>query len=220
MATGTNGGRWVPWSGVAAAAGGLLWTATPWAQAAVLGDRPYVASAFDVASLAGLLLMAVGLVGVRAAFGPRYGRPGRVGVGATAAGVALVAAPTLRSVLRFAAAGFRAVPATGEDPAGLVVTWTTILGLGLAVGGAGALGLALRRLADPPTAAVALLLAAPTVPAAAVTLRLLSALPVPVGRVAVRTNVSLLPFAFGWVALGAAVWSRSRSALAPPTEND
>lgn len=218
---GTDGrSEWLPRSGVAAAVGGLLWAVTPWVRAAVLGDRPYVASAFDAASLAGWALMAAGLVGARKAFGDRYGRLGRVGVGTTAAGMALAAVPLVRSVLAFVDAGFRAVPATGEDPAGLVVTWTTILGLGLAVGGAGALGLALRRLADPPTAAVALLLAAPTVPAAAVTLRLLSALPVPVGRVAVRTNVSLLPFAFGWVALGAAVWSRSRSALAPPTEND
>lgn len=211
MATGTNGGRWVPWSGVAAAAGGLLWTATPWAQAAVLGDRPYVASAFDVASLAGLLLMAVGLVGVRAAFGPRYGRPGRVGVGATAAGVALVAAPTLRSVLRFAAASFRAVPATGEDPAGLVVTWATLLGLTLAVCGAGALGVALRRAADAPTVVVVLLLAAPVVPALVVAASLVSALPPSVGRPVVRTNAVLVPFGLGWAALGATVWARSRS---------
>lgn len=210
MATGTNGGRRVAWSGLAATAGGLLWTATPWAQAAVLGDRPYVASAFDVASLAGLLLVAVGLVGVRGVFGPRYGRPGRVGVGATAAGVVLVAVPTLRSALRFAAAGFRAVPAAGEGPAGLVVTWASLLGLTLAVCGAGALGVALRRVADPPRVAVVPLLAAPVVPAVVVGASLLPALPPSVGRLVVRTNAVLVPLGLGWAALGATVWVRSR----------
>lgn len=107
------------------------------------------------------------------------------------------------------AAGFRAVPAVGENPAGLLLTWTTLLGLALTVAGAGGLGLALRRVDDPPRAAVVLLAAAAAVPHLVVGLRLRSLLPLPVGRLVVSTDAALLPLGVGWVALGAAVRSRA-----------
>lgn len=204
-------GRWVPWSGLAASLGALLWLATPWVRDAVLGTRPYVASVFDVGSLAGVLLMTAGLVGVRAVFGGRYGRLGRVSVGMTAVGMTVVAGLSARSVVAFVDAGFRAVPATGEDPAGLVLTFAALLGLGCTFAGAGGIGLALRRIEDGPVVTSGLLLLAPAVPLAAIALRLLSALPLPLGRLVVGTNVVLVPLGLGWVALGLVVRSRARS---------
>lgn len=203
---------WVPWSGLAAAVGGAVRTVTPWVQAATLGDRPYVATGFDAVSLVGTALLLAGLVGVVAAFSPGYGRAGRAGTGALAVGMALTAGLSVRSVGIYAAAGFENVPAFGEDPAGLVLTWAALLGLGLSVGGAGALGVGLRRLPDPPTAAVVLLLAAPAVPLVAVLLDLSGLFPLFLGRLLVGTNAALVPFGAAWIALGAAVWKRSRPA--------
>lgn len=141
--------------------------------------------------------------------GTRDGQRGTDGRGdANAAGDGR-AGGTARSVAVFAAAGFRAVPAVGEDPVGLLLTWTTLLGLGFTVVGAGGLGVALRRVADPPRAAAVLLAAAAAVPLLVVGLRLLSMLPLPVGRLVVSTNAALLPLGVGWVALGAAVRSRA-----------
>lgn len=203
---------WVPWSGLAAAVGGGVWTVTPWVRAATLGDRPYVATGFDVVSLTGMAPLLAGLVGVVAAFSPDYGRVGRAGVAALAVGMALTTGLLIRSVGIYAAAGFGNVPAFGEDPAGLVLTWTALLGLGLSVVGAGALGVGLRRLPDPPTAAVALLIAAPAVPLVAILLDLPGLLPPSLGRLLVGTNAALVPFGAAWIALGATVWARSRSA--------
>ena len=198
-------------SGLAAVGGAAVWTTASWAQAAVYGDRPYVTTGFDAATFLGWLLMAAGLVGVRAAFGERYGRLGRASLGATAVGMATLAALSLRSVAVFVGAGFRAVPATGEDPAGLVLTWTTLLGLGLTLAGAGGLGLSLRRIDAVPSVVTGLLLAAPGVPLAAVALRFVAGVPVWVGRLLVTTDVVLVPFGLGWTALGATLAARVRA---------
>jgi hypothetical protein len=202
---------WRPRSGVAAAVGALLWLAAPWFRAAALGTRPYVGTVFDVPALAGWGLMLVGLAGVRAAFGDRYGRLGRISVGTAAVGMSIVAGLLLRSAAAFVAAGFRPVPATGEDPAGLVLTFAAFLGCGLTVAGAGGIGFALRRLDDRPaaTATAGLLLLAPAVPLVAIALRALSLLPVRVGRLLVGTNLALAPLGIAWVALGALVWSHT-----------
>lgn len=199
--------QWLPWSGIAAAVGTVLWTVTPWVQTAVLGTRPYVATIFDVSSFGGWMLMLVGLVGFRATFNHQYGRLGRGAVGTTAIGMTLVAGLLFRRVIRFIRAGFQAVPATGEDPAGLLLTFATLLGLGLTVAGAGGIGLALRRFATPHVATSWLLLLAPMVPLVLIGLRLLSVLPVPLGWFVVNTNAALIPFGFGWVALGVVIWS-------------
>lgn len=198
---------WVPWSGLAAIVGAILWTVMPWLQTAVFGTRPYVATGFDVVAWVGWLLMAVGLVGFRSAFRPHYGPLGRVGVWTTGLGMALVALVYTRSVVAFVDAGLRPLPATGEDPAGLVVTLGIVLGLALTVGGAGILGVALRRLDGRPSVTAVLLVAAPVVPAVAIGLRFLSLLPLPLGMQLVGTNLALVPFGVGWIALGRMVWS-------------
>ena len=156
--------------------------------------------------------MLAGLVGAVRAFDPDYGRLGRIGAGALGVGMGITAGLLVRSVAVFAAAGFENVPAVGEDPAGLVLTWATLLGLGLTLLGAGALGAALRRLPAPPTAAASLLLAAPALAAAATLLDLAGLLPLPVGRLLVGTNAAVVPFGVAWIALGATVGARSRPA--------
>jgi hypothetical protein len=188
--------------GLAAAVGAIVWTAVPWLERAAYGTRPYVATGFDGVAFVGVVLMAVGLAGVRTRFGARFGRPGRIGLGLVAVGLVLVGAVRARSVVVLVAEGLRAVPATGESPAGLVLTWATLLGYGCALAGAGLLGLALRRIDRRPRPTVALLVAAPLVPAVAVGLRLLGVLPLPLGRLLVGTNAALVPFGLGWAALG------------------
>lgn len=202
--------RWLPWTGVGAALGALLWTAMPWLQVAVLGTRPYVGTVFDVGSLAGWLLMAGGLVGVHLAFRRGYGRVGRAGLGATALGMALVTLLYARAALAFVRAGFRAVLATGEDPAGLALTWTFLLGFGFVLVGAGGLGVGLWRLDDRPTLTSGLLVLAAALPVVAAGLRFGSVLPHPVGRLLVGTNAAFVPLGAAWVALGHRVWSASR----------
>jgi hypothetical protein len=198
------------WGGVAAVVGTPLAIVIPWAQLALWGTRPYVASAFDVGSLVGWLLAIAGLVGVIATDSDRFGRLGRAGLAATAAGMALVAALLVRRTVLFAEAGFRAVPASGEDPAGLLLSTTTVLGLALTVAGAGAIGLALRRAGDRPRVTSRLLLLAPTVPFALIAVDLAVGLPLPLARVLVRTNAALVPFGLGWTALGVRTVSRAR----------
>jgi hypothetical protein len=169
-----------------------------------------VGTAFDVGSLAGWLLMFGGLVGAHLVFRDRYGRLGRASVGAMAAGMTLVAGLLLRSVLAFVRAGFRPVPAAGEDPAGLVLSLVALLGYGLVFVGTGGLGVALRRAEPRPTLAAGLLVLAALVPLAAVGLRLGSLLPLPVGRLLVGTNAAFVPFGVAWAALGYRVWSEAR----------
>lgn len=191
--------------------GAVLSIVLPWVQTAVLGTRPYLASVFDVASLVGWLLMLIGLGGAYAAFDDQFGPLGRVSVGTTAVGMALVSALLFRRVVLFVDAGFRAVPATGEEPAGLLLSTATVLGLGLTVVGAGGVGLALRRVETRPAVTPWLLLLAPTVPLVVIAVDLLFALPVELGRLLVGSNAVLLPFSLGWLALGAAVLSDART---------
>jgi len=198
------------WGGVAAVVGTALSTGSPWVRTAVLGSRPYVASAFDAVSLAGWLLMLAGLASAHATFAGRFGRLGRASVGTTAVGMGLVSALLLRRVARFADAGFRAVPATGEDPAALPLSLLATAGYALTVAGAGGIGAALRAIDDRPPVTPWLLLLAPTVPLALIVIDRLADLPLAVGRVLVSTNAVLVPFGLGWIALGVLVWSRAR----------
>lgn len=197
-------------AGVAAVVGGLLWAAAPWAKYAVYGDRPYVATGFDLVTFVGLAAVAVGVVGFRTAFRSEYGRLGTVGVASTGGGVLVLAALAGRSVLVFVAAGFRAVPATGEDPTALVLTFATFLGLGLSLVGAGALGVETRRLTGRWTLPAGTLLSALVVPVLVLALGTASMLPLSIRVLAVRTNGVFLPLALAWVALGAMVRSRAR----------
>ena len=137
-------GSRVKWIGAAVVLGSLLWTATSWVRAAVLGDRPYVATAFDALSLIGWASMAAALIGFRLTFYLSDHRIGRVGVGLTGLGMLLVGSLLSRSLATFIRAGFGAVPPSEEDPAGLVLSLATVAGLGATLLGTGALGVALR----------------------------------------------------------------------------
>lgn len=204
--------RLVAWSGIAASAGAVLWVAMPWLQLATLGTRPYVATGFDVVAFVGWSLMAAGLTGARSRFGDCLGRVGRIGVGLAAVGMSIVAVLYLRRAVVFAGAGFRAVPATGEDPSGLVLTWAVLLGFGLTLAGSGLLGVCLRRLDRRSSLAGGLLVVAPLFVVLVVGLGVGSLLPLPVGRAVVRTNLVLIPFAIGWMELGRLVYTASRDA--------
>lgn len=203
--------RWLPWSGVAAIVGLLVSIGMPWMQTAVLGTRPYVTSVFDLGSLAGWVLMLVGLGGVYATFNDQFGRLGRVSVGTTAVGMLLVAALLFRRVILLVNSGFLAVPATGEDPASLLLSTATVLGLGLTVIGTGGIGFALHWIENTPTITSWLLLLAPAVPLFLSVVNVLFDLPLSLGRLFVTTNVVLVPFSLGWLALGVTVWSRTQS---------
>lgn len=203
---------WVTWTSIAAIAGNLFWMLVPWIQMAVLGDHPYVASVFDVLSLVAWVSMAAGLLGFHTVFHRHYGRIGQFGVGLAGFGMTVVAGLLLRSVITFVQAGFRAVPATGEDPAGLLISLGTLIGLGFTLLGAGAIGIALLRIGGTHVAGIALLLSAPTVPIVFVVLRVSSLLPTPIGRIVVMTNAVLLPFGVAWLALGILIWTHSRDA--------
>jgi len=198
--------RWLAWSGAGSIVGALLWTTMPPLRTAVFGTRPYVGTGFDVVSLAGWLLMLGGLVGFHLGFRDRYGRLGRASVAVTAAGMTVVAGLLLRSALAFLRAGFRPVPSTGEDPAGLVLSLAALLGYGLALGGAGGLGLAVWRAEERAPPVAGLLVLAAAVPVVAVGLRLGSFLPLPLGRLLVRTNAAFVPFGVAWAAVGYRVW--------------
>ena len=210
--------RWLPWSGVAAAIGAILVIGTPWVQTAVLGTRPYVTSVFDVSSFAGWLLMIAGLVGVYVTFNDHFNRLGRVSVTTTAVGMTLMSLLLLRHVALFVDAEFQAVPATGENPAGLLLSTATVLGLTLTIIGAGGIGLVLRQIKIRPVITSWLLLLAPILPGILIVFNQFVGLPLPVGRLFVRTNIVLVPFGLGWIALGLAVWFYGRSASDPPVE--
>lgn len=206
--TPTRRGGWVPWSGVAAAVGAALAVGAPRAQTAVLGTRPYVATAFDLVSLVGWLSLLVGVVGAYVTFADRVGALGRASLGTVAVGMGVVAALLGRRAVRFVGGGFRSIPATGEDPAGLLLTVLTVFGLGLAVVGTGGVGLALRRSRDAPVGTAWLLVLAPIVPLVLIGIAVLVDAPGP-GRLVV-TDVLLVPLGLGWAALGVTVWSRGR----------
>ncbi|AUV83378.1 hypothetical protein C2R22_18440 [Salinigranum rubrum] len=203
-----DAGRWVTWTGAGAVVGTVLWFAMPWFALVRFGTRPYVATGFDVGSFVGWLLMAGGLVGAWFRFGGRLGRAGRFGFGLTAVGMVLVAGLLGRRVVVFVGAGFRAVPATGEDPAGLLLTWAFLLGFGLVFVGVGLLGVGLRRLAASPPLTASVLAVTPLLTTLLVGLRFLSALPLSFGTALVRTNLAFLPLTVGWVLLGRLVATR------------
>jgi hypothetical protein len=123
----TADGRAPSWSGPAILVGALCWTLIPWVQLATYGTRPYVGIPSDVGVLAGLLLVGGGLIGARQVLGSAADRLGRVAVGATAVGLGCLSLLALRAVWAVVEAGIRPVPATGEDPAGLVLTWLALL---------------------------------------------------------------------------------------------
>lgn len=210
--------RWLPWSGIAAVIGTILVVGTPWVQTAIFGTRPYATSVFDVSSFAGWLLMVASLVGVYAIFTDQFARLGRFSVMTTAVGMALMSGLLLRRVVLFVDAGFHAIPATGENPTGLLLSITTVLGLTLTVIGTGGIGLALRRTESFAGITSRLLLLAPTLPGILIGSNQLVGLPLPVGRLLVRTNVILVPFGLGWLALGLRVWFDTRSASNPTIE--
>lgn len=138
----------------------------------------------------------------------RVGRAGCVGVATLAVGMVVVAELLLRRVLAFVGAGFRAVLASGEDPAGLVLTWAVLGGFALVFAGVGSLGLSLRRLGPSPSLTANVLVATPVLVGPVVALRFGSFLPLPARAELVRTTLATLSLAVAWVALGrlVSVW--------------
>lgn len=203
--------EWLPWCGLAAVVGTVLSLGMPWVQTAILGTRPYVTSIFDVGSFIGWLLMLVGLVGVYTMFYDQFNRVGRVSLWVTTVGMGVISVLLFRRVILFVEAGFQAVPATGENPLDLLLSILTILGFGLAVVGAGGIGLALHRVKNRPFVAPWLLVFTPIIPLILIGFNLVVDLPLPVGRLLVNTNVILIPLGLGWVALGIVIWSHTYS---------
>jgi NADH:ubiquinone oxidoreductase subunit K len=155
--------------------------------------------------------MVASLVGIYVIFNDQFARLGRFSAMTTAVGMAIMSVLLLRRVVLFVDAGFRVIPATGADPAGLLLSVTTVLGLALTVIGAGGIGLALRRTEIFSVITSRLLLLAPILPGILIGFNQLIGLPLPVGRLIVRTNVILVPFGFAWIALGLHVWFYARS---------
>jgi len=199
--------RWLPWSGVAGVIGTMGVIGIPWIQTAVLGTRPYATSVFDVGSLAGWILLLVSLGSVYTTFKKQFSRFGRAAVGITAVGMILITGLLVRRVVLFVAAGFRSIPATGEDPAGLVLSTATVSGLVFTIVGAGCIGLALRWVENCPAATAWLLIFAPILPLGVIVSNLIFDLPTALGRLVVSTNALLVPFGLGWTALGVTVYS-------------
>lgn len=181
----------------------------PWIQTAVLGTRPYATSVFDVGSLAGWILLLVSLSGFYTMFKKQLSRFGRAAVGMTAVGMLLITGLLARRGVLFVEAGFRSIPATGEDPAGLLLSTATVSGLVFTIIGAGCIGLALRRIEDYPAATAWLLIFAPILPLGEIVNNLIFDLPIALGRLVVSTNALFVAFGLGWIALGVTVYSRT-----------
>lgn len=198
--------------GAATIVGSVVWILVPWAQTIRYGTRPYVGTAFDPIALIGWLGVAVGIVGARRLVGRSSTPTGisRVSLGLLVIGTTAIALLLGRATAIFVAAGFEPVAATGEDPAGLVLTWLFLFGYASVLFGAGGLGIAIRRgvhsdevgIEPIDRALSAGLIAAPTLPAIAIVLDSLSVLPISLSRFLVSTNAVLVPFAIAWVLLG------------------
>ncbi|WP_426963668.1 hypothetical protein [Haloparvum alkalitolerans] len=197
-----------PRAGAVAACGALAWTLAPTLALAALGTRPYAGTGFDLLALVGWLGVGLGALGLGRAFGPSPTRVDRAGLGLFALGWVLLAGLHARSAAAYVAAGFTPVPATGEDPAGLLLTLLFLFGYAAVLLGTGALGLAVRARGEGVRTAAAgwLLLAAPAVPAVLVLLDLLGAFPLSVSRVLVTTNAALVPLGLAWIAVGVLLW--------------
>ncbi|SEH45893.1 hypothetical protein SAMN05192561_10288 [Halopenitus malekzadehii] len=157
-------------------------------------------------SLAGWVLLLVSLVGVYTTFKEQFSRFGRAAVGMTAVGMLLITGLLIRRGVLFVASGFRSVPASGADPAELVLSMATVSGLVFTVVGAGCIGFALRRIENCPAATAWLLLLAPILPLGVIVSNLVFDLPIALGRIVVSTNTLFVPFGLGWVALGVTVY--------------
>lgn len=182
----------------------------PWVQTAVPGTRPYVTSISDIGSLIGWVLLLLSLVGVYMTFKKQFSWFGRAAVGMTATGMLLITGLLVRRAVLFVEAGFQAIPATGENPAGLGLSTVTILGLLFTVVGTGCLGLILRRVENCPAATTWLLLLAPILPLGVVVTNHIFDFPVVLGRIVVSTNALVISFGLGWIALGMTVSLRTR----------
>ena len=130
-----------------------------------------------------------GAVGVPATLGDQYGRIGRIGLGVVASGMVLVAGLHVRAVTALVSAGFRVVPATGENTLVLVATYG---GYSLVVVGAGLLGIALWREPDRPTSTAVLLVFAGVLPVGM--LLPYDVLPAVLRMLLLQSNTLLVPF--------------------------
>jgi hypothetical protein len=171
----------------------------------VFGTRPYDATTFDVLRLLGWTLMMGGVSGVPATLGDQYGRTGRIGLGLIASGMVLVAGLHIRAVSILVSAGFRAVPATGEQT---LVLFAAYGGYGLVIGGSALLGTALWRTSDCPIITAALLVFAAVLPVGI--LLPFDVLPSMLRMLLLQSNNLLVPFGVAWTALGVLLLRRTR----------
>jgi len=195
----------IAWCGISAIVGAFCWIASLLLEPFVFGTRPYDATVFDVFRLLGWTLMIGGAVGVPATLGDQYGRIGRIGLGVVASGMVLVAGLHVRAVTALVSAGFRVVPATGENTLVLVATYG---GYSLVVVGAGLLGIALWREPDRPTSTAVLLVFAGVLPVGM--LLPYDVLPAVLRMLLLQSNTLLVPFGVAWAALGVLVHRRAR----------
>lgn len=194
----------IAWCGLGAVVGTFCWTAASLLEPVVFGTRPYDATVFDVFRLLGWTLMIGGIIGASATLGDQYERVGRIGLGAVASGMVLVAGLHVRAVTVLVSAGFRAVPATEENTLVLIAAYG---GYSLVVVGAGLLGIALWRVSDRPTITALLLVFAAVLPVG--TLLSHDVLPAMLRMLLLQSNNLFVPFGVAWAALGVLVHRRA-----------
>ncbi|OYR55579.1 hypothetical protein [Halorubrum sp. Eb13] len=185
--------------------GVFCWTASSLLEPVVFGTRPYDATVFDVFRLLGWTLMIGGVIGVPATLGDQYGRIGRIGLGVVASGMVLVAGLHVRAVTASVSAGFRVVPAAGENTLFLIAAYG---GYSLVVVGAGLLGIGLWKDPDRPTITAVLLVFAAVLPMGM--LLPYDVLPAALRMLLLQSNNLLVPFGVAWAALGGLVHRRAR----------
>ena len=146
-----------------------------------------------------------GVIGVPPTLGDQYGRIGRIGLGVVTFGTVLVAGLYVRAVTALVSAGFRVVPAAGENTLFLIAAYG---GYSLVVVGAGLLGIGLWKDPDRPTITAVLLVFAGVLPVGM--LLPYDVLPAALRMPLLQSNNLLVPFEVAWAALGVLVHRRAR----------
>ena len=195
----------IAWCGISAVVGTFCWIASSLLEPAVFGTRPYDATVFDVFRLLGWALMICGVIGVPTTLGDQYERVSRIGLRVVASGMVLIAGLHVWAVTVLVSAGFRAVPATGENTLVLIAAYG---GYSLVVVGAGLLGIGLWRDPDRPTITAVLLVFAAVLPVGM--LLPYDVLPAALRMLLLQSNNLLVPFGVAWAALGFLVHRRAR----------
>jgi hypothetical protein len=205
--------NWIRWGGTAGMVGGLLWVLFPLSTALVSledtqpGTLAYVAAAasYWLMAVLPLLLLLVGLMGLRALFGGAYGRLGNVGFLVSFVALALM----------FLGNGVEVASLTFSGSESAVGDFAFLIGFLVLLVGALLLGVALIRAhRDPPSRLGGLLFAL--------------ALPLGIlfaflgGALAPGTDIGFwaaitVPYGSAWVLLGYALSSSRRVVAGQPS---